>query len=505
MFSSQIKPLFERLKNQSTATALINEQGTYSFAELGVRTAAIAQLLAPWAGRNVLVHGHKQLDAVAAMLACISQGCCFSFADQSNPVPRIEKIARLTRAELILTATPQKLEGLDRWPQWVTSTLENGDPALLPLEPELTQPAFYILPTSGSTGEPKGVVVSYENFAAFSTWYSPMIRDGIAHGCHVSHACFSFDMGLLDLFPVLCEGRALLMLDHRHNMLPRQNIRLMSRYPQSPVTSWFSTPSFVDLMLKDPLFSGEQFPDLKRFFMAGERASLGLVTQLQARFPGLEVMHGYGPTETTGMTHTFELGQPPEHIAGLLSLGTACGLTGVRIVDADGQSLPPGEIGEVRLYGPQVALGYLPEEDPRNSAFSHDEFGRYYATGDRGFVDEEQSLFIHGRDDGQLKLNGNRIELAEIESSVCRYVEVTQCCVVPIKEEGKVIDLQLFIQLREDSATHRAALRQFLAEQLPAYMIPKSMFFCQTFPVTLHGKIDRQQLVDQHKEPLAVS
>lgn len=505
MFSSQIKPLFERLKNQSTATALINEQGTYSFAELGVRTAAIAQLLAPWAGRNVLVHGHKQLDAVAAMLACISQGCCFSFADQSNPVPRIEKIARLTRAELILTATPQKLEGLDRWPQWVTSTLENGDPALLPLEPELTQPAFYILPTSGSTGEPKGVVVSYENFAAFSTWYSPMIRDGIAHGCHVSHACFSFDMGLLDLFPVLCEGRALLMLDHRHNMLPRQNIRLMSRYPQSPVTSWFSTPSFVDLMLKDPLFSGEQFPDLKRFFMAGERASLGLVIQLQARFPGLEVMHGYGPTETTGMTHTFELGQPPEHIAGLLSLGTACGLTGVRIVDADGQSLPPGEIGEVRLYGPQVALGYLPQEDPRNSAFSHDEFGRYYATGDRGFVDEEQSLFIHGRDDGQLKLNGNRIELAEIESSVCRYVEVTQCCVVPIKEEGKVIDLQLFIQLREDSATHRAALRQFLAEQLPAYMIPKSMFFCQTFPVTLHGKIDRQQLVDQHKEPLAVS
>lgn len=124
MFSSQIKPLFERLKDQSTATALINEQGTYSFAELGVRTAAIAQVLAPWAGRNVLVHGHKQLDAVAAMLACISQGCCFSFTDQSNPVPRIEKIARLTRAELILTATPQRLEGLDRWPQWVTSTLK---------------------------------------------------------------------------------------------------------------------------------------------------------------------------------------------------------------------------------------------------------------------------------------------------------------------------------------------------------------------------------------------
>jgi D-alanine--poly(phosphoribitol) ligase subunit 1 len=505
MFLSQIKPLFERLKYQDSATALINQQGTYSFAELGLRTAAIAQVLAPWAGRNVLVHGHKELDAVAAMLACISQGCCFTFVDQANPIARVEKITNLIRAEVILTATTHKLEGLDRWPQWVTAHLENGDPASLPLEPELTQPAFYILPTSGSTGEPKGVIVSYENFAAFSTWYSPLVSDEIAHGCHVSHACFSFDMGLLDLFPVLCQGRALLMLDHRHNMLPRQNVRLMSREPQCPVTSWFSTPSFVDLMLKDPLFSRQQFPDLKRFFMAGERASLGLVTQLQARFPGLEVMHGYGPTETTGMTHTFALGQPPEHSAGLLSLGPACGLTRVRIVDADGQSLAPGEMGEVRLYGPQVALGYQPEDDPRNSAFSHDEFGRYYATGDRGFVDKDQSLFIHGRDDNQLKLHGNRIELAEIESCVCRFVEVSQCCVVPIKEEGKVIDLQLFIQLREDNATHRKALRHFLAEQLPGYMIPKSMFFCQTFPVTLHGKIDRQQLVHQHKALSAVT
>lgn len=505
MFSSQIKPLFERLKHQHDAIALINGEGTYTFAELGVRTAAIAQALAPWAGRNVLVHGHKQLDGVAAMLACISQGSCFTFVDQSNPIARVEKIANLIRAEVIVTAAPDALPGLERWPQWVTSTLENGDPASLPLEPELTQPAFYILPTSGSTGEPKGVIVSYENFAAFSAWYSPMIRDGIAHGCHVSHACFSFDMGLLDLFPVLNEGRALLMLDHRHNMLPRQNIRLMSRYPHCPVTSWFSTPSFVDLMLKDPLFSHEQFPDLKRFFMAGERAALGLVTQLQARFPGLEVMHGYGPTETTGMTHTFELGHPPEHNAGLLSLGEPCGLTRIRIVDADGNSLPPGEMGEVRLYGPQVALGYQPEDDPRNNAFSHDEFGRYYATGDRGFLDQDHALFIHGRDDNQLKINGNRVELAEIESSVCRYAEVIQCCVVPIKDEGKVIDLQLFIQLREDTATHRDALRQFLAEHLPGYMIPKSMFFCQTFPVTLHGKIDRQQLVQTHQALSAVA
>lgn len=505
MFLSQIKPLFERLKYQDNSTALINHQGTYSFAELGMRTAVIAQELAPWAGRNVLIHGHKQLDAVAAMLACVSQGCCFTFVDQANPVSRIEKIASLTGSELILTATAQPLEGLDRWPQRILSSLEKGDPASLPLEPPLLQPLFYILPTSGSTGEPKGVVVSYENFAAFAAWYNPLVIDDIAQGCHVNHACFSFDMGILDLFPVLCQGRTLLMLDHVHNMLPRQNIRLMSHPSQCPVTSWFSTPSFVDLMLKDPLFSQQQLPQLKRLFMAGERISPGLVNQLQTRFPGLEVMHGYGPTEATCMTHTFALGYPPEQNAGLLSLGKVCGSNQVRIVDVDGRVLPTGEMGQVRLYGPQVAQGYLPEDHPRNDVFNTDEFGRYYATGDRGFLDDDQSLFICGRDDGQLKLHGNRIELAEIETAVCRDLEVTQCCVVPIQEAGRTLDLQLFVQLREDSTHHREALRQFLAEQLPGYMIPKSLFFCQDFPMTLHGKVDRQQLVHQHKTPSTVT
>ncbi|WP_253073551.1 AMP-binding protein [Sodalis ligni] len=484
MFLSQIRPLFDRLRNQDNAIALINQQGTYSFAELGLRTAAIADALAPWEGRNVLIHGHKQLDAVACLLACISRGCCFTFVDQANPPSRIEKIARMTHSDLIVTATALPLEGLERWPQRVTATLENADPASLPPEPKLSQPVFYILSTSGSTGEPKGVKVSYENFAAFSAWFAPQVagdrREG-GSGCHVNHACFSFDMGLLDLLPMLCVGKAVLMLDHCHNMLPRQNIRLMSRQLECPVTSWFSTPSFAELMLKDPLFNRKLFPFLTQFFIGGERVSLGLVSQLQERFPRLKVVHGYGPTETTCMTHTYVLTHPPQHNVGLLPLGKPQGLNRLRIVDAAGNTLPAGEIGEVRLYGPQVSLGYLPENHPRNEAFGEDEIGRYYSTGDRGFLDEDQSLFICGREDGQLKLHGNRIELAEIETTVCRYVQVIQCCLVPIEENGKVIDLQLFIQLHNDHSSYREALRHFLAEQLPAYMIPKSIFFCQNF------------------------
>ncbi|UJD92045.1 D-alanine--poly(phosphoribitol) ligase (plasmid) [Rahnella aquatilis] len=498
MFLSQIRPLFDRLRNRSNATALINQQGRYSFAELGARTAAIAHFLTPHAGCNVLIFGHKQLDAVACILACISKGCCFTFVDQANPPSRIEKIARMTGTEVIITTLAQPLAGLEPWPQCVSASLHDMSAASLPEEPILTQPLFYILSTSGSTGEPKGVKVSYDNFAAFSAWFAPQVTAGKDRGCHVNHACFSFDMAILDLIPVLSSGQTVLMLDHCNNVLPRQNIKLMTREPEAPVTSWFSTPSFAEIMLKDPLFNHVTFASLRRFYIGGERVALGLVTQLQTRFPGLEVLHAYGPTETTCVTHTHLLSHPPQHNAGLLPLGRPQGLNRMRIVDETGHAVSATVTGEVRLYGPQISQGYLPEDHPRNQAFGEDEFGRYYATGDRGFVDENQSLFICGRDDGQLKLHGNRIERAEIESAVCANTNVTQCCVVPVEEQGKVTDLQLFVQLHEDNLHHRQSLRRFLSEQLPGYMIPRQLVFCQSFPITLHGKIDRQELVRQH-------
>ena len=495
MFLSQIRPLFDRLRNHSAATALINQQGAYSFAELGVRTAAIAHFLDPLSGRNVLIYGHKQLDAVACILACISKGCCFTFVDQANPPSRIEKIARMTRTDVIITTLPHPLDGLEPWPQCISASLADISPDTLPAEPLLTQPLFYILSTSGSTGEPKGVKVSYDNFAAFSAWFAPQVTGGTDKGCHINHACFSFDMAILDLIPVLSRGQTVLMLDHCNNVLPRQNIRLMTREPDIAVTSWFSTPSFAELMLKDAYFSHVRFPCLKRFYVGGERVAPGLIARLQSRFPQLEVMHAYGPTETTCVTHTHLLPFPPEHQAGLLPLGKPQGLNRIRIVDAAGHTVPATTVGEVRLYGPQVSQGYLPEDHPRNQAFGEDEFGRYYATGDRGFVDDNQSLFICGRDDGQFKIHGNRIELAEIESAVCRHANVTQCCLVPVEQEGKVTDLQLFVQLQDDNALRRQALRHFLAGQLPGYMIPRQLVFCQRFPMTLHGKIDKQELV----------
>ncbi|NKI73713.1 D-alanine--poly(phosphoribitol) ligase [Dickeya sp. CFBP 2040] len=496
MFLSQVKPLFEKLKNQEDAIAIINQQSDYSYAALGKRVAAITAYLVPFRGQTVLIHGHKQIDAVAAILASILSNCCFTFVDEANPASRVQKITLMTKATVILNTSDKALDDLEVNAQLMTAALPDGDPSVLSVPDTLTQPLFYILSTSGSTGEPKGVRISYDNFAAFNAWFADDITLNAA-GSHVNHACLSFDMGILDLVPPLCRGKTVLMLDHKNNMLPRQNIKLMLRNAHKPITSWFSTPSFAELMLKDAQFNAQSFPSFTHFFIGGERVSPWLIQALQQRFPDMTIFHAYGPTETTCLTHCWVLPNPVVTHSGLLPLGHPRGLNNVLIVDDEGHPLPPGTTGEVRLYGPQVSQGYLPDDHPRNVTFGCDHHGRYYATGDKGYIDKSGSLFICGRDDGQIKLNGNRIEIAEIEMAACDHDNVMQCCLAVSEDRHSASTPHLFVQLADNSPARYDDFRRHLAQRLPANMIPRSIIFQQNFPMTLHAKIDKKALLQE--------
>ncbi|HHA1787631.1 TPA: AMP-binding protein [Enterobacter ludwigii] len=501
MFLSQIKPLFEKLRVQDDAIAIINQQGDYSFAALGKRVAAIAGYLASYRGQTLLIYGHKQIDAVAAILASIVNNCCFTFVDEANPDSRVQKIALMSQSTLIVNTSPGKHAELQECPGIVTANLPDGDPSVLCLPDTFSQPLFYILSTSGSTGEPKGVRITYDNFAAFNQWFAEDVAQNSA-GSHINHACLSFDMGILDLIPPLCRGKTVLMLDHQNNMLPRQNIKLMQRNGKIRASSWFSTPSFAELMLKDALFNAKTLPFLTHFFIGGERVSPRLIQTLQQRFPSITIFHAYGPTETTCLTHCREISTPVVHDQGLLPLGDSRGKNSVLIVDDKGHPLPPGSTGEVRLYGPQVSPGYLPENHPRNDAFGCDRQGRYYATGDKGYIDQDGSLYIRGRDDGQIKLNGNRIEIAEVETAACEHENVLQCCLVIGEDRYGVATPHFFVQLFDHSPAHRDEFRHHLAQRLPANMIPRSIIFQQNFPMTLHGKIDKKILLETQKKGL---
>lgn len=505
MFLSQLSPLFEKLRRQDSAVAIINQQDRYCYGALGKRVAAIAASLSAFQQQNVLIYGHKQIDAVAAILASILSNCCFTFVDEANPPSRVQKIAALTGSVPILNVSEQTLKGIGTGPQIMTTGLPDADTAQLNLPEAFIQPLFYILPTSGSTGEPKGVQIGYDSFAAFNGWFADDVTAN-AQGCHVNHACLSFDMGILDLIPPLCRGKTVLMLDHKNNMLPRQNIRLMLRHAADcPVSGCFSTPGFLEIMLKDAQFNAGTFPAFTHYFIGGDRVSPGLVSQLQQRFPAMTILHGYGPTETTCLSHLLPIGDAQRYEAGLLPLGETRGLMRMCIIDEQGRPLPAGCKGQVRLYGPQVSAGYLPKDHPRNSAFGHDGLSRYYDTGDKGYINDAGSLYVCGREDGQLKLNGNRIEVAEIEAAACDDQNVLQCCLAVSEKAPTAATLHLFVQLRDDTPASQDAFRRHLAQRLPANMIPRSVIFQQEFPMTLHAKIDKKALLEALEARISAS
>ncbi|ACT04986.1 AMP-dependent synthetase and ligase [Dickeya chrysanthemi Ech1591] len=497
MFSSVLNPIQSGMREHPQRLAIINDGGSYTFAQLGYRVEGIRQALQQHKPHCVMIYGHKQLDAAAAMLACAFEAIPFTFVDIANPPARLERIAAMVQMDLVLlTCEPKASFPSLSVPIILTASLQDShhlSPVVIPTPEQL----FYILTTSGSTGEPKGVKISYGNFAAFSEWYMPALQTDEYPGGHVNHACLSFDMGVMDLFPSLAIGKPVFMLNHVNNIRPRQNLRLLTESAVQ-ASSWFSTPSFLDIMCLDRQFNAGSLPELRIIFVGGEPVSPSLVQTLQTRFPQAEIRHAYGPTETTCVTHALCLPPINAKTAGALPLGRPQGTNSVEIWDERGIPLPAGHYGEVVILGPQVGAGYLPSNLAANKAFGYrNDKERYYRTGDTGYLDDDGRLFIKGRNDSQIKWHGNRIDLAEIEKAANRCDCVKQSAVLIKKSNNAVTDLVLCIHLSIDNTIYRNGLRRDLAQRLPAYMVPRVIHFTGPFPLTLHGKTDRQALMRQ--------
>jgi D-alanine--poly(phosphoribitol) ligase subunit 1 len=491
MFTDMLLAIVDRIKHTAHRPALLNDDGPCDFGTLGARCQGFIDALDSAPDGVVLIYGHKEVDAVAAMLACALIRRPFVFVDTANPAPRIAQIEQTAQAGVLVCSQPLPghVDGL------ILETRSIPSRSLTSIgfkKPD--RGLFYIAFTSGSTGTPKGVQIGYDNFGLFYGWYSPLLQHCRGIGAHVNHASFSFDMGMADLWPALALGKPVMLLNHRHNPFPRANLRTLTCCPGVVAGSWFSTPTFLALMCTEPSFRESTLPQLRTFFVGGEPVPRLLLIKLMERFPRAEIWHAYGPTEVTCVTHCRRLTTSDLEGSGPLPLGRAIPPNEVRIVDEDGREMAAGEVGEIELAGPQVAHGYLPQTHPQNTLFRIRDNKRFYRTGDYGTVDREGNLTLSGRVDGQVKWNGHRIEIGEIERVAQDALGVRQAVVVPLSRDNRVVDLTLFVRLREDDDCERAAFLSHLTGALPAYMRPRSIRFVDHLPVTLHGKVDRTRL-----------
>ncbi len=452
---------------------------TSTYGELAQRSDAVAALVSREGGprqRPVAVIGHKEPEMIQAFLGCLKAGHPYVPIESSMPPARIETILGNLTEPLVLT--PDRVAGLAD--ECVETQMVADD--------EIA----YVIFTSGSTGEPKGVPILVRSLEFFIDWIEAEQRLGTKE-VFLNQAPFCFDLSVMDLFPCLrCGGRLVSVT----KALLTDMTALSALLASSELSTWVSTPSFARLCAGNPEFNGQNLMQLRRFLFCGETLPPAVAASLLERFPAAEVWNTYGPTEATVATSSVLI--TPEWIAtGELPVGAPMPGCQIRILDENLRDVLAGERGQIVISGPNVSPGYL-NPRPNEKPFREIDDAWSYCTGDWGHFTATQ-LYFDGRMDSQIKLNGYRIELGDLEANLRSLEQVRDAVVLTNLEDGAVTSLTacvIYIGEVSNQTERILTLRGALRKKLPDYMLPRNFRFLEEFPMTINGKVDRRKLAD---------
>lgn len=439
----------------------------------------------------IIVFGKNDFITLSSMLAVNVTGHAYIPVDAHTPFERTELIFKAAQPAGVLT-TSTLTEDYERlFEGRININLEEivfdeKFPELSLAQSVSGTDSNYIIYTSGTTGIPKGVEVSHDNLLSFTRWMNQDFEI-IEHNHILSQALYSFDLSIFSLYPSLTTGGTLVSLSRDETT----NFKLLfNRLNRSNINTWISTPSFVEICLLDPSFIQDNHPDLKQFIFCGEELTVKTAGKLLKAFPDSKLFNTYGPTEATGAISAIEITSKHLEENKRLPIGYAKPGVELKIVD-----------GEIIIIGDSVAKGYYKNPDKTSASFFTFEGKAAYHTGDAGSINPDGLLQYQGRIDFQVKFNGFRIELQDIESHLLSIDEVEHAIVLPeFNNEHKVTALIAFVQTQRifsSKAEERAftkELKKDLSKTLMDYMMPTRFVYRTSFPLTANGKVDRKAL-----------
>lgn len=491
-----------------------------SYADLQAQALSIAATIAALRGPSdsplVAILAERSASAFAGTLGALCAGRGFVPLLPGYPSRRIQTVLRRTRTDMVVvdeagmhrlcehppagptltiiapTLDPKSEDRARLAPHRVVGRTEL-QPAADWTEPD-TEPGdiAYVLFTSGSTGEPKGVMVSHANLERFLDVV--VERYGLEEDDRFTHLFDpTFDLSMFDMFAPWRVGGCVCVPGPRERLLPARFV------DDANITVWFSVPSTALLMKKTRTLQPGVFPDLRVSLFCGEALPLEVAQSWMEAAPNSVVENLYGPTELTLACTLYRCNPTMDTEArdGIVPIGHAFPGMQARVVDDDGHPVEPGEIGELALCGPQVALGYWddPEQTDRVFVTLPGETKRFYRTGDRVVQprDDDPLLFV-GRVDAQIKVRGYRIDLGDVEAGMRRAGNLDVAVAVgwPPRPGGA----DGIVGFVEAGAAEPNELRARLSDHLPSYMIPREVRTVERFPLNANGKIDRNALRD---------
>ena len=475
--------------------ALAFEGARLTYAELDRRASGLARhLRALGAGPEVRVglFIERSLEMVVGILAILKAGAAYVPMDTAYPRQRLAFMLSDSGARLVLThgallarlpSTSARTVRVDEF-DWNPGPGEAAEAAVTP------ENLAYVIYTSGSTGQPKGVAVEHRNIASYVLAVAERLRlePGMSHA---TVSTIAADLGNTVIFPALATGGCLHVVSQER---AESQALLAEYFRREAIDVLKIVPSHLAALQsgKDP----QAVMPRRRLVLGGEASRLEWIERLRAAAPHCEIFNHYGPTETTVGVLTYRVeGELPRTHSGTLPLGRPLVGSTIHLLDAAGRSVGAGERGELWIGGRGVARGYLNRDDLTAGKFVADPHGaepgaRLYRSGDLARVLPDGNIEFCGRIDDQVKLNGYRVELGEIEAAL-RALDGVSAAVVLAREDASG-GRQLVACVVGDVAP--AALREGLRQRLPPYMVPAVFARMERLPLSANGKVDRQAL-----------
>lgn len=485
-----------------------NEHDTVSYGKLNRTANQIMRLLIDQGvalGDVVCLSGTKSLYAFACMIACLKIGAIYSVLDPDSPVERLHKILSTCRPKLLLAehSLLHKLVGVTA--EFGIISVENKfteryDDTNLSQAYNVTgaDPA-YIMYTSGSTGFPKGAVMTHANILNLIEWSKETY--GILHDDILTNVNpLYFDNSVFDFYSAIFTGACLVPFSKQEVRNPKL---LVEKVDAAKCTLWFSVPSLLIFLQTMKATDGKHLRSIRRFVFGGEgypKAKLKRLYDVYA--DSAEFFNVSGPTECTCICSSYKItGRDLQDLQGLPPLGSLAKNFAFLILDDEGNKVPEGGLGELCLLGPNVGKGYYNDPDRTATVFVqnpyNDKFQEImYKTGDLVWLDlADGKLYIRGRKDNQIKHMGYRIELEEIEAALHCLEYVLEAAILHsnVQEFSRIIAV---VVCRDEIDDER--IRQDLRQIIPDYMIPSVYYREEMLPKNPNGKVDRRRLAKKY-------
>jgi amino acid adenylation domain-containing protein len=491
-----IHHLFEaQVERTPQAPALVYEDQTLSYAQLNARANRLAHQLIELGVKpdaRVAICVERSPAMVVGLLAILKAGGAYVPLDPVYPSERLVHILQDAAPEIVLADAVGCAvlgdEALEACTVLDPNTpLERADTN--PLVPDLAlRHLAYVIYTSGSTGMPKGVMVVHKGVSNYLNWamqaYAP--NDGA-----VVSSSFSFDATVTSLWTPLLYGSTVRLLSAGNE------IEALEAYVSQAQGKGLVkiTPAHLDMLGQRILTEGIK-TRVAVFVIGGEALNASTVAMWQRIQPDVRLINEYGPTETVVGCAVYEASVSLAQ-SGSVPIGRPIANTRIYLLDAHGQPVPLGAVGELYIGGAGVARGYLNRPELTAERFVRDPFSdesnaRMYKTGDLACYLPDGNLAFLGRNDHQVKIRGFRIEPGEIEACLAQHAQVREAVVLALGD-GPDKRLVAYVVAEPDDAL-AGALRAHVVAALPEYMVPSAFVRLEALPLTPNGKLDRRAL-----------